>query len=449
VYFLENYENDRLDLIEVVKVDASKLLESMEKLAEKIRSKSVAGKKADYDAVIAELEQIVRQYKSVINSEAVCDREEGLYLIPAQSEVVVEADTYCLDSGAAIPKKNELYILTKSEPDLPVFRELMTYTNSRETLDRQRKQRLLWNLHNRVKFESLPVNDQALLLRADPAALLKMESYLKESIGNMLLSTVHLQKEAKKAARLARGTAHSYEEYAANLEKQVSAYKLPENRGPVKADGYDIYTLIEPSGYRNARITFINEGKEEIRVFGYFKPYRKDVQPLAFDLPGAYDESMKEKLRQAFGKLISVSADSLLGGRLGAGDRLTIEENPEKLVDIWKAFLDSEKALALTAEMCKKNPGMCGPDLRNCGGDAFRHAVWNALMYRDVGEFGAKVANNHELNEGTEEEKEMDRINNRAGWEIGRRLAEEGITGDREIADEVVKSLEKLKVIKK
>ncbi|MDI6757977.1 MAG: hypothetical protein QME32_08175, partial [Endomicrobiia bacterium] len=77
--------------------------------------------------------------------------------------------------------------------------------------------------------------------------------------------------------------------------------------------------------------------------------------------------------------------------------------------------------------------------------DAFRHAYWNALMVRDIGdELVMEIANNHELNDNKPDQNIMDYINNKIGREIGERLKREGITDDEAYADEIFRNKNRL-----
>jgi len=332
-----------------------------------------------------------------------------------------------------------------------MFNEIMKATNVRIKADKNVKQNLLWNLKNNVKFEYLSEKEKELLLEIDPLAYLKINSYLKDAAAGYLKSIVPGLSQAEDVADFVKGTAYKYEEYTSVLRHAVSSESLPDVMGPVKADGYDLFTLIKANGYSKIRLTFINMTEDEIQVNSFLNPFRKDVQPLAFDLPEKPDDEWKKKLKSSFGKLAADSVEKIQKMKkknLADGDRKTIEDNPEMIVDIWKAYEDQKKAFEMTDKFCKENPELCSKQRHNCTGDAFRHALWNALMERDVEEFASEIANNHELNPGPAEEKEMDLFNNEKGREIGRLLHDEGIKDDEAYYKAVIDAVEYLKTLK-
>ncbi len=135
---------------------------------------------------------------------------------------------------------------------------------------------------------------------------------------------------------------------------------------------------------------------------------------------------------------------SLLGhilkyiGYIGPGDLKTIDENPDRVIAILKAFLCRRNAYNMTERKFGRN----GVDDIS---DAFRHAYLNAIMTRDVGyDFAKEIADNHELSPDGRGAMEMDLWNNRIGRDIGNRLKEEGIMDDDSYADEILKYIDQL-----
>ena len=49
-------------------------------------------------------------------------------------------------------------------------------------------------------------------------------------------------------------------------------------KGPLKADGYDLYTETKASGFSRAAVTFSNPTGQLQTIHSFFKPLRKDVQ---------------------------------------------------------------------------------------------------------------------------------------------------------------------------
>lgn len=102
----------------------------------------------------------------------------------------------------------------------------------------------------------------------------------------------------------------------------------------------------------------------------------------------------------------------------------------------------------MTEKFCIEYPQFCNNKGHNDRADAFRPALWNALMQRDTGEFGMEIANAHELNDGNKEEIEMDRYNNEIGKEIGEKLKQNKIQDDALYYKEILKNLDRLRYLK-
>ncbi|MCX8093113.1 MAG: hypothetical protein N3E50_02990 [Candidatus Goldbacteria bacterium] len=447
-----DYSNVKLQDIIIEPVDEKQLLVLIEKLRKKIYGMKKDEK--EVDEIVLEMETVVNLYKSYINIDRIADYTDGTYKIPGKTSVTVNVNTYCLNINAAAPVKNEPYILISGEPDIAFFKEIMKYTNSKEFVDQRLKQKLLWDLQNHVKFEMLPEDEKSLLLRIDSNAYLKTDSFVKDMAKDILIQFIPGIKQIKKATNIIKGVSYKYDEYARNIELLISQEPIPEISGPVKSEGFNLYTMIEPDSYKHAKITFINiDDKDEKIDCGYFKPIRKDVQPLAFDLPTYYEKKLNNEIKKAFAQLEVATIDAY--GRytdkpfkLEKGDRWFIEEHPDRILDFWKAFQDRNKAIKMTKKFCEEYPQMCNNNAHNDRGDAFRHALWNALMQRDVGDFAIDLANAHELNEGKVEENDMDKYNNEIGREIGARLKQKKVKDDDAYYKEILENIDRLRHLK-
>jgi len=457
--FLKGYESADLEQINISSVDADNLLKKIRELNKKvIEAKTVSGS-YDYDNIIRGLEDIFMQYKSLEGINRVADYNDAVLLIPPKSSVSMKVKTYCLDSGKASPKKDEPYVLFDGEPDIAMFKDIMKYTNSKETVKQSLKQKLLWNLQNHVRYERLSGEERKLLNRIDSNAYLRVDNFFKDAAGSLLKELIPGWKEAEKVSRIVKGTVYKYEDYKRNVMSLVSKHSIPEVAGPIKSDGYDVYTIVEPEGFSKAKITFINLTDKTQKINSYFRPLRNDVQPLAFDLPVYIDNTLENKIRKEIGELIILSVEFISGSRaklyddyiaikIGKGDRVTIEDNPERIIDFWKAMNNRNKAFKLTKKVCEENPGMCSKNMHNCNGDAFRHAMWNALMQRDIGDYAEIIATNHERNIDNSAENNMDLFNNKIGRNIGKKLKEKGIIDDDSYCREVLDSIDKMKYLK-
>jgi len=434
--YLTDYQKNNYREIDYTDGEYGGLIEDMAELGREIKDLKSPVPEGTRLKLLEKAGALQERYSVFLKASAYFDRENYAVIVPAKSVLHIKLKTYCLALDAACPVSKEQYILTAGGPEnAPMLLEIMKYTNTKEKTQHSLKQSLIWNLNNQVAFEDLPADQKILLLKADPAAYLKANSHLKEKGIKFIKGLIPGAPEIERAASFIKGKVHEYEEYEKAMMKLRSRIALPEDAGPIKADGYEgLYTIVKTNGYTDAEVYFINTSAGTVTVHSYFKPVRGDVQPLAFDLPEHLDE---QALKDAMGKLLSGIIDFSAGG-IKPGDRKTIEENPDRLVDLIKAGFDKEDAYTWTEKLYGGN----GADDES---DAFRHAFWNAIMVRDVGDFGETIASNHELNDpGTPGSNDMDLWNNRIGREIGKELSEKGAQDNSAYAEEVKKQMGRL-----
>ncbi|MFH1283490.1 MAG: hypothetical protein ABII27_07475 [bacterium] len=448
VSYLDNYSGLIQEDIDLTNTNKNNLIQKMESLKASLDSYQQPLSADDYDKIINELTPIVSGIKKFKQSEAIFPKDKYALVLPAKSKVTLNLNTYCLSPHSAAPSSDEPYVLTSKTPDVPLYAEIMYFTNKNK-VDRGLKQILIWNLKNDVKFEDLPLEQQKLLLEIDPASPLKINNFLKEAAkkqAEKLLEKYFPQiGKAKDIVDVVKGSVYKYEDYAKRVESLTSKYKKPSNDKPINAEGYgDIATIVQTSGYSKATVTFINTSGQPQEIHSYFKPLRKDVQPLGFDIPN--QDELLGAVEQGFGELTADIIEKILKKYykldLKQGDRLSIEKNPERLLDLLKAFRNKGNAEARTI----KEFGYSGT---NDITDAFRHAYWNAIMARDLSDsFASEIANNHELNDRKLDENTMDMWNNHIGRDIGNKLKEQGIFDDDSYANEIIKNKEKLRILK-
>ncbi|OGS22824.1 MAG: hypothetical protein A2314_03980 [Elusimicrobia bacterium RIFOXYB2_FULL_50_12] len=437
VQYLKNSDTLPLREISLAPADFNRMINDIHALREKIERLDSQLSEKDYDEIITELTPIIEEYKKY-TSVNILGKNKAKILVPPRTKLTLTLNTYCLSSGKAAPSADEAYVLVNETPDIPLYDEIMRFANTKERVSQSLKQNLLWNLENKVTFEELPLEQKSLLLKVDPYAYLKVNSHLKEAAKrefNKLLDNYLPQVgKVKDAIAILKGKAYAYQDYAQQIENLKSKYSKPSNDKPIKSVGHDIYTLVKADGYSRATVTFINTTDKGQEINSYFKPLRKDVQPLGFDMPDIgenYIEYRKE--------VLSFSADLLERiGYVGLGDVKTIDENPDRLLKIVLAFKDKHLAFSRTREEFGYN----GVDDIS---DAFRHAYWNAIMTRDIGyDFAKEIADNHELNPDNEYSIKMDLNNNRIGRDLARGLMERGIVDNNSYAKEILENIDQL-----
>ncbi|MDR2192381.1 MAG: hypothetical protein LBO62_05855 [Endomicrobium sp.] len=390
-----------------------------------------------YEDILNQLELLGEQIKMFRAIEF--NRKDASFTIAPHSKTVLKSKSYCLNSGKASPNSKEQFILRKRPPEIPLYKDIALYTNAAfGIISKHEKQSLLWNLNNNVKFESLPINQQAFLLKMDPMSYLKINNQIKSEVKSQLTKFANAQipfyNEAINAMSLAKGSAHTYETYAKNIETLVSKIKPIDNVNPIKSDGYDIFTQTLSSGFSETQIIFINTSASPqiITCAAFLDPLRPDVQPIGFDLPEIYEEyeKYKDEILSELDKLLIKLSKKI--PRLNVGDHKSIEDNIHDKLDLFFFFLDGGIAWFHTKTRFGKN----SEDSEN---DAFRHALWNALMTRDIGTQKAEeFSENHELPSTQDKGRKMDLHNNRVGREIAERLLKSGDGSIKSFIDEIL-----------
>ncbi|MCL1973007.1 MAG: hypothetical protein FWG57_08500 [Endomicrobia bacterium] len=427
------------------KFDHKQFLEEIKALNKILSEKNIPESK--YEDILNRLELLGRQMK--IFESIKFNRKEASFTIPAKSRTALNFKSYCLNGGRGCPAEKEQFVLRKKSPDIPLYKDIMIYTNSGQEIKTVNKQHLLWNLKNNVKFENLPSDQQAFLLKMDPMSYLKVNNFITSEVKSQLTEFAKTQvpfyNQVTDTIKLVQGKAHTYEEYAKNIENIAVKAKLIDNAAPIQSDGYDIFTQTQSSGYSNTKIIFININQHPIAIdcTAFLDPFRP-VQPIGFDFPKFFEEHEKyedEILSELDKLLISLYKKiSKLLGRDNEGDFKTIEENIKDKTSLFHFLADAVVAEYSTWINFFRSDN-------SDESDAFRHALWSALLTRDIGEkLAEEFTTNHETMPHSEPTTKMDLHNNKIGREIGKRLSESGITSYNRYKEEILKNKDSLEV---
>lgn len=403
----------------------------------------------EYEDILNRLESLGKQIKMF---EALkFNRKEGSFTIPANSKTTFKFKSYCLNPHGGSPAGKEQFTLKKASPDIPLYKDIMTYSNSGAEFKSLDKQLLLWNLKNNVKFETLPTDQQAFLLKMDPMSYLKVNNYITSEIKSQLTKFAKTQvpfyDQVTDTINLVKGKAYTYEEYARNIENMAVKAQLVDNTAPIKSNGYDgIYTLTQSSGFSGTTITFVNVNPFPVVITctAFLDPFRKGVQPIGLDLPEILKEyeKYKDEIMSELDKLLISLYKKItkLLGRDNEGDFKTIEENIKNKWDLYYFITDGAVAEYATWINFFRSDD-------SDESDAFRHATWSALLTRDIGEqLAEKFITNHETLPHSEPTTKMDLHNNKIGRDIGKRLSESGITSYSKYKEEILKNKDQLEV---
>jgi hypothetical protein len=260
----------------------------------------------DKSQTIEECEKLGKEFSAVIEQYKIFKaleftRKDISFSVQPNSKMTFKFNSYCLNSGKASPRQNEQFVLRKNSPDIPLYKDIVLYTNSGKKIKPVNKQLLFWNLKNDVKFENLPQDQQAFLTDIDPMAYLKVNNMIKSEVSAQLTkyakANIPFYNDTKKTIDLVKGKAYTYQDYANKVEKLASKLKLLPDEGPIKADGYDIYTLTQSSGFSGTTITFINITSllHVISCAAFLDPLNNNVQPIGLDMPSILEEYEKYK----------------------------------------------------------------------------------------------------------------------------------------------------------
>ncbi len=433
-----------------IKFSLKQLVNEIKSLNRILSEKNISESK--YKDILNRLEVLGKQVK-IFNAIKI-NKNEGSFIIPANSKTTFYFKSYCLNPHGASPASKEQFIFTKAPPDIPLYKDVMIYSNSAVKNNTVNKQLLLWNLKNNVKFENLPTNQQAFLLKMDPMSYLKINNYitseLKASATKFAKTQIPFYNQVTDTIKLVKGKAYTYEEYKRNIENIAVKAKLIDNTAPIKTDGYDgVFTQTESSAFSGTTIIFINANSFPITIActSFLDPLRKGVQPIGFDMPTIceeYDKYEDEFLNELDKLLLNLYKIAVtMTGKDNWGDYQSVQNSiNNNKADIFFFLVDG----LLAWEHTKARFGKNSEDGEN---HAFRHALWSALMTRDMGVKKAEeFASNHELPIYQTRGRTMDLHNNKIGREIAVELMQTGDLSVGVIINSIIINKDKLKIDK-
>lgn len=422
-------------------------LEKIQSLNKKLTEPGKLQTIEEYAKLGQELSSVTEEYRLFLALEF--NRKDISFSLQPNSKMTFKFNSYCLNPGKASPRHNEQFVFRKSSPDIPLYKDIMLHTNLGKKIKPVNKQLLFWNLKNDVKFENLPQDQQELLMEINPTAYLKINSIIKSEVKTRLTkyakTHIPFYDDTQKTIDLLKGKAYTYQDYANKVEKLASTLKLLADEGPIKADGYYIYTLTQNSGFSSTTITFINITNLPLVIscLAFLDPLNNNVQPIGLDMPLILEEyeQYKNDIENEIDKMLV-----LLLYKIGNdGDYKSILDNIKNKRALLSFLGAGYMSTLYTKAVFLRN----GTDDES---DAFRHALWNALMVRDMGEsLAEEFATNHEIfdKKQTQRQKDMDMHNNKAGRETGKELFEKGIKDELSYIKEILKNKNRLDVINK
>lgn len=284
-------------------------------------------------------------------------------LVPAKSQMTLDLQSFCLDSGHAIPNDFEVFKWVKRDLKIPYYKELLVRVSKGE-VTQEDAQTLFWNLQNKTYWENYPNKLKAILQKIDANVAFKLPSRLKDSAIDFLKSQIPLATEVEEAFFLAEGNYYEYKDFAQSVQDTVSKYPLEPTEELSAIPNTSLYTSIKPDGYNSQKITFYNQTNQsqEIDLADYYlQPYRKDVQRI-----GVAGQSQPEN-SNLLARLEKLLYDSML--RLGIGFTPVLGD----VADIYELFTGKDFLNGMKLSMPERM--LSGVGLIAGSGIGYRHAL--------------------------------------------------------------------------
>ncbi len=257
--------------IQIESYDPKKIRQLMNRLQSKLSSGQPFGVK-DWK-VHDELLDVYISLKHLTGSNQI--------LVPAKSQLRLEAASFCLNPRVAIPEEDDPYFLAKAK-EVPYQEKLLDYVSNKSS-QQELVQELIWNLKNRVQWENYSDEHREILKALDPMAPVNLPSELKSTLKGFAEDIVLDQLGVPDVRQRLEGQFYHYKDYLDQLRELRSQLKKPENR-PYKYEGTSVYSISESDGFERHSLTVFNpsEAAEKVDLSQLsLIPVRRDVQPLA------------------------------------------------------------------------------------------------------------------------------------------------------------------------
>ncbi len=229
--------------------------------------------------------ELLRDVSGLPQGDDTYKLEKGVLYLAGRSKVTLILESYCLSSDRAAPDANEPYYFIHGAPTIPLYKEIMSFVAEHPEVKQSLVQNLLWNLANEVKFEDLSYAEQELLLKVDPDAYLKVNSFLKEMAKKQIrrLLEQYLPKEAEVVLTIVKGKYYTYNDY----ERQINSLRarvtesMPTNVVPQPVGETGLYAIVYARGYSRIKVVIYNPSNPRgliMKIVDWFtKPWREAI----------------------------------------------------------------------------------------------------------------------------------------------------------------------------
>jgi|GEM_PF-6455683 len=226
--------------------------------------------------------QELRDVTDLPEGEDTYQLDEHKLVLTPNSKITLIFKSYCLNPCKARPDANVLYVFSYESPDIPLAENIIKYYGKHPEIDQTLKQQLIWNLVNRVKFEDLSTEEQALLTKIDRLACLKVNNYLKEKKSGLLKKLVedYIPEEIRSKIFITKEKFYTYEDYQRQIESLTSEHPSPTKLVPQPICDTKCYGVVKMDGYSKATIEFHNP-TTEIQKIEFNPKWRKLLTPDA------------------------------------------------------------------------------------------------------------------------------------------------------------------------
>ena len=252
---LKKEELKKLDIPRKEKVDDSSTIE-------KLKKKPVIVKET------ASFSQIINPLESY---------NDNVLKLKPHVKYIINVDSYCMNSSASVPAKNEPFVPIKFKKENVVRKLLIGSYN--KLAQRSLLQTMIWNLTRKRHPRDLPLGQRKLLaelgiISQDDVKILDIEKIMFDITSNIF-------------GGLIVNTLDNFNITDRSILNRKSRFKLKQTTNKRYCLHPFVIEHLSSHGYSKAKIMVYNTSNE-VRDFVlsnyYFKPKRKDVQPLAMEL---------------------------------------------------------------------------------------------------------------------------------------------------------------------
>ncbi|MFQ3867155.1 hypothetical protein [Leptospira kirschneri] len=203
--------------------------------------------------------------------------EPNTLIVPAETKLILSLNSYCLKSSGAGPHPNEPYKVIHVNENNEIRKLLNSMWG--QCNSRQDVQSVVWNIMNRVPYNSLPSSQRQML---GLSGILQAV----EDIPILGLGVKIVKVPVSVAKNIVVYSVENFVSIEAEIlnrksEHQITSRSEPSSHGPF------IIEVLSTRGFSGVTISVYNHTTQSAKFQAHefqLQPERKDVQPLAIEL---------------------------------------------------------------------------------------------------------------------------------------------------------------------